>query len=398
MKLQDFYQRFELDIGLVQKAGFNPYYPVIQSGLNDQVIVEGEKFINLASNNYLGLANDSRVKEACSKAIENYGVSLCATPIASGYSELHANVVQKLSKFVGLESTIIYPSCYQANNGLFSVIAGKEDIVIIDRSSHSSLIEGAKSAGCKIRPFLHNNMTYLEKILKKISGYRQVFVVTESVFSTEGNVAPFREIVELCERFNAIPVIDDSHGIGVIGECGRGILEYAGIKDFQGIYTASLGKSIANLGGIICGKKSIIDYLRYYSSHLVYSTAILPSVLAGINKVLEIINDDFSELSRKIWQYKSKISKSLQDSGFDLTDSVTPITSIRSGNSLDTLLLAKELFENKILSTPFVYPSVPYNEGRIRLIAGANLSESTINTVTEIFRNIRHYSKIPKSS
>nr|MBC8485627.1 aminotransferase class I/II-fold pyridoxal phosphate-dependent enzyme [Bacteroidota bacterium] len=113
------------------------------------------------------------------------------------------------------------------------------------------------------------------------------------------------------------------------------------------------------------------------------------SVLAGINKVIESINDEFSELSRKIWQYKSKISKSLQDSGFDLTDSVTPITSIRSGNSLDTLLLAKELFENKILSTPFVYPSVPYNEGRIRLIAGANLSESTINTVTEIFRNIR---------
>jgi len=387
MKLKEFYQRFELDNSLVQKAGFNPYYPILQSGLNDPVIVKGESFVNLASNNYLGLANDSRVKEASSKAIDNYGVSLCATPIASGYSELYASVEQKLSKFIGLESVIIYPSCYQANNGLFPAIAGKEDIAIIDRSSHSSLIEGVKSAGCKIRPFLHNNMDYLENILKKISGYRQVFVVTESVFSTEGNVAPFKKIVDLCERFNAIPVIDDSHGIGVIGERGRGILEYAEIKDFQGIYTASLGKSIANSGGIICGKKSIIDYLRYYSPHLVYSTAILPSVLAGIEKVLEIINDEFSELSRKIWQYKGRISKSLQDAGFELTNSLTPITSIRSGNSINTLLLAKEFFENKILSTPFVYPSVPYNEGRIRLIAGANLSDSTISKVTKIFRN-----------
>jgi len=389
MKFEEFYKRFKLDHDVVQKTGFNPYYPVIQSGLDDYIIIEGNKYIDLASNNYLGLANDWRVKKACLAAVEKYGVSLCATPIASGYSELYYRVEQKLTKFVGLESAIIYPSCYQANNGLFPAIAGKEDIAIIDRSAHSSLIEGIRSAGCKIWPFLHNNLDYLEKILKKISGYRQVFVVTESVFSTEGDIAPFKEIVELCEKYNAFPVIDDSHGIGVIGKNGKGILEYAGLKDFQGIFTTSLGKSLANSGGIICGRKSLIDYLRYYSSHLVYSTSLPTSSLAGIEIVLEIIEQEFSELSKKMWFSKRTISDALRDSGFDLTDSITPITSIKSGDPVKTISLAKELFNNNILTTPFVYPSVQYNEGRIRLIAGAKLSESTIDRATEIIKSLK---------
>ncbi len=389
MKFEDFYNKFKMDYSLAQKAGFNPYYPIIQSGLADSVIIGGHKYIDLASNNYLGLANDGRVKKACLAAIGKYGVSLCATPIASGYSELYYRVEQKLAEFVGLEDTIIYPSCYQANNGLFPTIVGKEDIVIIDRGAHSSLIDGIRSAGCKIWPFLHNNLDYLEKTLKKTSGFKHVFVVTESVFSTEGNIAPFKEIVELCEKYDALPVIDDSHGIGVIGKNGKGILEYAGLKNFQGILTSSLGKALSNSGGIICGRKSLIDYLRYYSPHLVYSTSLPPSSLAGIEAVLEIIENEFSELSKKMRWSKRKISSALQDSGYDLTDSLTPITSIKSGNPEETLLLAKELFNNKILTTPFVYPSVSSNEGRIRLIAGAKLSDSTINKVVKIFKNLK---------
>jgi 7-keto-8-aminopelargonate synthetase-like enzyme len=392
MKFGDFYNRFKMDYSLVQKTRFNPYYPIIQSGLADYVIIGGNKYIDLASNNYLSLANDWRVKKACLTAIEKYGVSLCATPIASGYSELYKRVEQKLTEFVGLEGTIIYPSCYQANNGLFPTIAGKEDIAIIDRDAHSSLIDGIRSVGCKIWPFLHNNLDYLEKTLKKTSGFKQVFVVTESVFSTEGNIAPFKEIVELCEKYNALPVIDDSHGIGVIGKNGKGILEYAGLKNFQGILTASLGKSLANSGGIICGRKSLIEYLRYYSPHLVYSTSLPPSSLAGIEAVLEIIENEFSELSKKMRFTKRQISRALHDSGFDLTDSITPITSIKSGNPEETISLARELFNNNILTTPFIYPSVQYNEGRIRLIAGAKLTDSTINKLVEIFKNLKRQS------
>lgn len=388
MKFKDFYKDFEINYDVVQRASFNPYYPVIQSGLDESVIIKGDKYIDLASNNYLGLANDLRVKKGCIEAIEKYGASLCATPIASGYSELYCHVEQKLTNFIGLENGIIYPSCYQANNGLFPVIAGKEDIALIDRNAHSSLVEGVRSSGCKIWPFLHNNLDYLEKTLKKTTAYRRVFIVTESVFSTEGNIAPFKEIVELSEKYSAIPVVDDSHGLGVIGNNGGGILEYTGLNEFQGIYTASLGKSLANSGGIICGKKSLIDYLKYFSSHLVYSTSLNPPSLAGINIVLDIIEREFSELNKKMRSSKIKISKALEDSGFDLTQSITPIISIKSGDSVNTLALSKKLFTNKILTTPFIHPSVQYNEGRIRIIAGAKLSDSTIARVTDILRKL----------
>ena len=388
MKALEFYKRYLLDLSLVHQAEYNPYYPVVGSGLDEYIDIAGKNYIDLASNNYLGLANDRRLKLAYKEAIDKYGASLCATPVASGYSELHQRVEENLSGFIGLENTIIYPSCYQANNGLFNVVAGNDDIVIVDRDAHSSLHEGIKTSGCKIWPFRHNDLYNLEMVLKKSTKYRNIFVVTESVFSTEGSIAPFREIVYLCLKYDAIPVIDDSHGIGVLGEHGKGILEYAGIENYQGIYTASLGKAWANAGGIVSGKKSLIDYMKYYSSHLVYSTSLPPCILAGIDCVLEIINREFSFLHGRMWKNRNRISEILKKAGFKQTKSETPIASICAGNSLQTMLLAKKLFEHNVLSTPFIFPSVPEHEGRIRLIAGANLKEETIERVENIIMNL----------
>jgi 7-keto-8-aminopelargonate synthetase-like enzyme len=388
MQNEEFYKRFELNDELLRKAGFNPFYREIQSALDDPLIIDGKEFINLASNNYLGLANDSRIKEASVTAIKNYGVSLCATPIASGYSQLQKRTEQKLSTFLGLEDTVIYPSCYQANIGLFSVIAGDKDAVIVDQYAHSSLLQGIKVSGCKVRPFLHNNLANLEKVLKNTAGYRQIFVVTESVFSTEGSIAPIGEMTKLCEKYNALPVIDDSHGIGVIGKNGKGILEFEDIRNFQGIYTTSLGKALANSGGIISGKKNITDYLRYYCPHLTYSTSLPPPILAGIEKTLEIIDSDFGLLSDKMWKLKEKLSDALVRTGLNVSKAVSPITSVITGNSENTILFAKKLYENNVFSTPFIYPSVPAKGGRIRLIAGANLKESTIDRAIDIFKKI----------
>ena len=384
-----FYQRFTLDLTLVEKAAFNPYYPVITSGLEETVDIGGNRYIDLASNNYLGLANDARLKKVCHEALDHYGASMCATPVASGYTDLYSRLERKLSAFTGLEASLIYPSCYQANNGLFPAIAGREDIVLVDRNAHSSLIEGVKASGCKIWPFVHNDMQHLEKVLKKVKKYRQIFVVTESVFSTEGAIAPVREIIDLCEKYGALPVIDDSHGIGVLGEQGKGILEHEGITSFNGIYTASLGKAIANAGGVISGKKSLIEYLRYYSSHLVYSTALLPVAMAGIEQVLEIMKDEFVHIKKRMWSNAAALAEALKNKGFDLCDSMTPIVSIKSGKSLETLLMSREFYHHKILTTPFIYPSVAINEGRIRLIAGANLTEESIERVKGVVKKMK---------
>lgn len=388
MNLIDFYNRLSVDESLAEGTGYNPYYLTMNSGLDENISVNGHPMIDLASNNYLGLATDSRVKYAAVEAVQKYGVSLCGTPIATGYIDLYQRLEEKLSRFVGLEDTVILPSCYQANNGLFSCIAGPQDLIVVDRFAHSSLIQGIKSAGSKIRPFLHNNLEHLEGILQRSTGYRQVFVVTESVFSTEGRIAPFKEIVQLCEIYQAMPVIDDSHGIGVLGKSGQGILEEQGIEGYRGIYTASLGKAIANSGGMISGEKRLINYLKYYCPHLVYSTALTPAVLAGIGTVLDIIHSDFAGIKKTLGSYQRQIHESLLEGGFKVGASEAPINSIQSGSKETTFILAKKLYEKGILATPFIEPSVPINEGRVRLIAGANLSQETIDQAVEIIKRI----------
>lgn len=390
MDFKNFYETHILNDGVARQAGFNPFYPQIQSALDDPLMIEGKEFINLASNNYLGLSNDPRMVGAAIDGLIEFGVSMCSTPIAAGYSQLFRRTEIAISNFLGLEDTLIFPSCYQANNGLFQAIADPGDLILVDRFAHSSLVEGIKTVGCRYRPFRHNDMSHLNEILQKATGYNQVFVVTESIFSTEGNIAPLWEINELCKHYNAIPIVDDSHGIGVIGQTGRGILEYKDIENFEGIYTASLGKAMASVGGIIAGKKSLMDYLRYSTSHLIYSTAIMPAALLAVTKVIDIIEHEFSEISTRLWDFTHTLSSGLKEAGFTLTDSESPIVSICTGNSVDTLLVSKKMFDNGVLATPFIYPSVPEKEGKIRLIAGANLNPESIDRAVLIFKHHIH--------
>lgn len=384
MKLDDFLKNKKE----VESIGFNPYFNVIQSDLSDRIIIDNKKFINFASNNYLGLANDERIKKASIEAIKKYGVSLCGTPIACGYIDLFQNIEKKLAIFVGCEDSLIFPSCYQANNGIFSTLVNKNDIIIFDRFSHSSLIEGIKLTQAKARYFLHNNVTDLENILKKSFNYSKRYIVTESVFSIEGSIAPVDEILKLCKIYNAELIIDDSHGIGVLGKNGRGILEHFNINNFDGVYTASLGKALANTGGIIASKNGVIDFLRFYTPHLIYSTAITPAALGGIEKTLDIIEDEFNELKEKLFLYKNIIKDALISSNFNIVDSSAPINSINSNSKENTIRITKDFYDNGLFVTPFIEPSTPLNKCKIRLIAGANLKKETILEAVKIIKKV----------
>ncbi len=388
MVRENIMERLRVEESLVEQTGFNPYYLEINSGLEDKLLAKGQSFINLASNNYLGLAADERVKEAAIRSVEKYGVSLCGTPIATGYIDLYKKLEQELSSFIGLEDAIILPSCYQANNGLFLALARKEDLIIVDRNAHSSLIQGIKAVGCKIRPFLHNNLEHLAGILQRSHKYRQVFVVTESVFSTDGTIAPLKAIIDLCEEYQALPIVDDSHGLGVLGSGGRGILEEQQIPDFPGIYTASLGKALANAGGVVGGRKELIKYLKYYCPHLVYSTALPPAVLGGLEAVLDIIKTEFPLIKKRLYLYKQLINEALIEADFSVIPSKAPINSLNTGSKENTFLVAKRLYEEGILATPFIEPAVPIKQGRVRLIAGANLSQGTIEEAIAIIEGL----------
>jgi 7-keto-8-aminopelargonate synthetase-like enzyme len=365
-------------------VGYNPYYHSINGGLDDPLLINGRHAINLASNNYLGLASDQRIKSAYIEAIRRYGVSMCATPVAGGYTDLFDIAYDVLTRFIGIESLLIYPSCYQANNGVFQAVVKKEDLVLFDRGAHSSLIQGIHATGCRMLPFVHNDMDSLEYQLRTRNGYAHVFVVTESVFSTEGSIAPFADIYQLCMHHGATAVVDDSHGIGVLGAHGGGILEHSGISEYDGIYTTSMGKALVNNCGVVGGRRHLTDYLRYFSSHLVYSTAVAPCVYAGITRTLHILESEYDERIRRVYTWHGKIKAALTEAGYTIVDSAAPINSIKSGTTEETIGLAKSLYENGIVCTPFVAPSVPKREGRIRLIAGANLREETVSRAAEI--------------
>jgi 7-keto-8-aminopelargonate synthetase-like enzyme len=388
MYTTNFYEQFTIDKQVLDILQFNPYYSRIESGTNGSVTIHKKDYIDLASNNYLGLSTDQRVIDAIVSAVKLYGASMCGTPIATGSIDLLSNLEEELANFLGLEATALFPSCYQANLGLFSILAGKGDLILVDHYAHASLINGIQVSGCKIMPFLHNDMNHLENLLKKSSGYNNRYVVTESVFSTEGTIAPFDIILKLCMENHAIPVIDDSHGIGVLGRNGKGILEEKNIRDYCGIYTTSLGKALANNGGIVAGKKKFIDFLKYSCPSLIYSTALSPAMVGGIQAVLKILKEEYDTLYQRLRRNKRMLQECLGRLGVEQSNGKAMIVSIKCGNTHDTILMAKNLFEKKILCTPFVPPSVPVNKGVVRLIPGAGISHGKMLQVVESLEKI----------
>ena len=298
MKPSKVYESLAMDMSLADRTGFNPYYLKMVRGGRGELKVDQKGFFDLASNDYLGLATNPRIKTAMIDAVNRFGSSFCGTPIAAGYAAILAELESSIAGMTGLEAAVIFPSCYQANSSLFCSIADANDVVAVDHFAHASLIQGIRASGARIKPFLHNDTHHLEKQLAAAQSHRRIFVVTESVFSTEGSIAPFDEICRLCAQYNAIPIVDDSHGIGVIGKNGRGILEYKNIRGYDGIYTASLGKALANAGGVIAGRADFIEYLRYNCSGLIYSTALAPVNAGGLLASIAIILDEFPALGK----------------------------------------------------------------------------------------------------
>lgn len=383
MDTSEFYRGMTVDHSPLSAAGFNPYYRPLDGLQNGQPWIGRQPYFDLASNDYLGLASDARLQEAMSSAIQEFGSSMCGTPIACGYATVLRVLERELADFLGLEQAVIFPSCYQANVALFPALATTRDLILVDHYAHASLAHGIKAAGCKIKPFLHNDTAHLERQLATSHGFRQTFVVTEGVFSTEGSVASLDTIVDLCRRYEAVPVVDDSHGLGVLGMNGRGILEQKGVTNFPGIYTASLGKALANLGGVVAGKKCLIEALKYSCPGLIYSTALPPANAAGALCALRIIQGEFSQLRTVCERNHRLLVSTLVERGFTVQCGEAPIATVRGGTAENTIALARDFFKHRLLTTPFVPPSVPEGKGVLRLIVGAKLNPVGMRELVE---------------
>ncbi|MBL7131474.1 MAG: pyridoxal phosphate-dependent aminotransferase family protein [Candidatus Omnitrophica bacterium] len=388
MKKEEFVNSFSIDKKLAEDIDFNPYSQIVQSGLDRNIVVNGKKLISLGTNDYLGLANNNTIKKEAIRILETFGMSMCGTPIVVGQTNINRSLETEIAKFLKQDDALVFPSCYQSNMSIFQLLANEEDVIIADREIHSSLLNGIALCKASFKMFPHNNAGKLEKILERYQARRMKFVVVEGLYSTNGDIPPLAEIAKIAKKFDAFIIVDDAHGLGVLGKEGRGIAEVSEtFKDID-LITGSFGKAVGTFGGFITGNRELIDAFRYGTPMYLYSTALPPSIAAATIVSLRYIKDH-PELREKIGQLATRLLNALKSMNFSITKSSTPVVSVIFRSSEDTFLATKMLFEKGVYAVPFIPPSVPRDTARIRLTLNATLKEEDVDFTIKVFDEIR---------
>ncbi|HOX53831.1 MAG: aminotransferase class I/II-fold pyridoxal phosphate-dependent enzyme [Candidatus Omnitrophica bacterium] len=377
-----------VDKSLLSEAQFNPYYRNIQSGLGGKIRIDNKEFICLGSNDYLGIANNPKIKNVAIKAIRKYGLSMCGTPIVIGQSDANRALELKIAEFLKQDDALVFPSGFQSNIGIFQLLANKDDVILADKNIHSSLINGCLLAKADLKLFRHNDTKDLETLLNNSVKYRMRFIVVEGLYSTDGDIAPLDRISALAKEFDSFLIVDDAHGIGVLGREGRGILEkFNAYKDID-LISGSLGKAIGLSGGFLAGKESIIDHFKYNCPMYFYSTALPAHIAAAGISAIDFIQAH-NDIRIKIFKYKEKLFGALKDMGYRLSESKTPLFSILFRNSQETVKFSKLLFEKLVYTVAFIPPSVPEDSPRIRILASAYLKDKDIDKAIAVFKALK---------
>ncbi|MFD1032964.1 glycine C-acetyltransferase [Metaplanococcus flavidus] len=351
---------------LKEQGLYNEIDPV--EGPNGPIIqVRGKDLINLSSNNYLGLATNEDLKQVAKDAIDKYGVGAGAVRTINGTLDLHVKLEEKLAEFKGTEAAISYQSGFNCNMAAISGVMDKNDAILSDQLNHASIIDGCRLSKAKIIAFKHSDMEDLRQKAKEAteSGqYNKVMVITDGVFSMDGDIAKLPEIVEIAKEFNLITYVDDAHGSGVTGK-GKGTVKHFGLEKEVDMQMGTLSKAVGVVGGYVAGKQNLIDWLKVRSRPFLFSTAVTPGDVAAITAALQMIMDS-TELHDKLWENGDYLKKGLKELGFDIGDSETPITPCIIGEEKTTQEFSKRLFEEGVYAKSIVFPTVPKGTGRVR--------------------------------
>ena len=331
------------------------------------IIVGGNELINLSSNNYLGLATNDELKRIAKETIDKYGVGAGAVRTINGTLDLHVKLEEKLAEFKGTEAAISYQSGFNCNMAAISAVMDKNDAILSDQLNHASIIDGCRLSKAKIIPFNHSDMEDLRKKAKEAteSGqYNKVMVITDGVFSMDGDIAKLPEIVEIAKEFDLITYVDDAHGSGVTGK-GKGTVKHFSLEKEIDFQIGTLSKAIGVVGGYVAGKKDLIDWLKVRSRPFLFSTALPPGDVAAITAAVQMIIDS-TELHDKLWENGDYLKAGLSKLGFNIGDSETPITPCIIGDEKLTQQFSKRLFEEGVYAKSIVFPTVPKGTGRVR--------------------------------
>jgi glycine C-acetyltransferase len=350
---------------------------------------DGREVINLASNNYLGLCNDERLREAAIAATRKYGVGSGAVRTIAGTMRIHIELEEKIAAFKGVEACVVFQSGFTANAGTVSSILGKEDFILSDELNHASIIDGARLSKAKIKVFRHKDVAHAEELLQEIQHEPgRKLVITDGVFSMDGDIGPVAGLADLCEKYGAIMMVDDAHASGVLGRNGRGSVDHFHCTQRVDVQVGTLSKAIGSLGGYVCGSRDLIDYLYHRARPFLFSTSHPPSVAASCIAAFDILESEPERIER-LWSNTHYFQEQLQSAGFDIggvttPKSETPITPILVGDGRKTMDFSRALFEQGLMATGIAFPTVPEGKARVRCIMTSEHTRPQIDKALEI--------------
>jgi 8-amino-7-oxononanoate synthase len=370
-----------------KNAGYYPYFKAIQSGASTEVLIDGRKMIMIGSNNYLGLTQHPYVKEAAIKAVEKYGSGCTGSRFLNGTLDIHEELEEKLARFMKKEACLVFSTGFQTNQGAISTLAGKDDTVIIDRGDHASIIDGCRLAFGNTIKYKHNDMEDLERALQSLPDPSGVLIAVDGVFSMEGDLANLPAISQLKRKYGARLMVDDAHGIGVLGKQGRGTAEHFGVEDDVDVIMGTFSKSFASLGGFLVGEEAVISYIKHHARALIFSASMPPPAVATVLAALEIIQNE-PERRERLWAITHRMLNSYKKIGFNTGESQTPIIPLIIGDDMRTFGFWKQLFENGLFSNPVISPAVPPDHALIRTSYMATHTDEELARILEICQSV----------
>ena len=370
-----------------REQGIYPYFHALESRQDVEVIMEGKRRIMLGSNNYLGLTTNPEVIEAGLKALEQYGTGCSGSRFLNGTLVMHLELEKELAKFLNKEATVTFSTGFQSNLGIISAIVGRNDYVICDKENHASIYDGCKLSYGKMLRYDHADMAGLEACLQKVPETAGALIVTDGVFSMSGDIAKLPEIVELAKKYGARVMVDDAHGLGVLGEGGRGTANYFGLEDEVDIYMGTFSKSLASLGGYMASSEKVADYVRHSSRPFIFSASITPVSCATALAALRVL-EAHPELPKRLADLSQYMRDGLRARGVKIIESTTPVVPIYTYDDIDTLRINKELYEAGVYVNPVLPPATPPGECLLRCSLMASHTEPLLDEAMDIIKKV----------
>ncbi len=385
MSSPSFYTRLQQELQEIKDAGLYKQERIIESAQGAEITVNGKQVLNFCANNYLGLSSHPKVVEAAHKAIDHRGYGMSSVRFICGTQDIHKELEEKMSRFLGTQDTILYVACFDANGGIFEPLLGEQDAIISDELNHASIIDGVRLCKARRGRYLHNDMADLEAQLKAHADARTRLIVTDSVFSMDGTIAQLDKICELADKYDALVMIDESHSSGFMGATGRGVHELCGVMDRVDIITGTMGKALGGAsGGFTSGRKEIIDMLRQRSRPYLFSNSLAPSIVGASIAVLDMLSET-TALRDKLEDNTLYFRNRMTEAGFDIKPGTHPITPIMLYDAVVAQKFAARMLEEGIYVIGFFFPVVAKGKARIRVQISAGHERHHLDKAIEAF-------------